>query len=769
MQVSDYSNISPEEARARITVLANRIFAEQFHQQFFIKHTDPYKHLQFEIAAFLDGRISEFHGWTDLLGQVTKPIKDAVESWIKWVKDEIFSKIWNTVSDWSKWLKDVLKGYIDSAIDWATSAYNKAVNIYDYITGTIKTVLDNAWSVLSNIATTIYNQAVKAVTIVKDWIADFYNKAKDVWDGITETVSGAFETLSKQVAALPQAIASAFQNAISYIRNALQGFWNDVIAPIGEKVKGAMDWMSEQITNLMSTAWDAILSALRSIAPVTPEKAEEAGISALKIAGLAGGGLLAMTAVWDLIHPFKDVIPGEVKAMLYDVTNFRLILGGLAGALVGAAIAQPAKYLYNSIFQPYIPREDDLKRFLWRGHITEEEYLNYLQYHGYSDKFRTAYLELTKQIPPPSDLTRFVVREVALMPDDYPTPQFFIDAMSKWGYDDYWARAYWWSHWELPAFGQLQEAYFRDIITREEFRKYIVWHDYSPDPRPGISKSDVDIMNELIFKMPDKLDARWMRRWGIITTEEHKRLLKYEGLHPDWLDRVALAEKMNMLSDERTEVKSALRSQYLIGIITQQVLQAKLREIYYTPEETEMLLRAAEERYRTELTKDAIDAAKYSYRLGYTTKEQLAEQLINLGISDEKVQKIVAIETARAVETRREALQESIYIYGRDTVIKRFREGLTTDRELEEELRMIGYQDRQIPHFRTIAYLERDYDFAMTVLSTVKRAYKKKKIDDSRFIELLRSFGFTDDKISLELSLLKLELGLGLEGEEVAG
>jgi len=62
--------------------------------------------------------------------------------------------------------------------------------------------------------------------------------------------------------------------------------------------------------------------------------------------------------------------------------------------------------------------------------------------------------------------------------------------------------------------------------------------------------------------MPDKLDARWMRRWGIIDSDEHKQLLKYEGLHPDWLDRVALAEKMNMLSDEQISIPLTVLNRY---------------------------------------------------------------------------------------------------------------------------------------------------------------------------------------------------------------
>jgi len=74
-----------------------------------------------------------------------------------------------------------------------------------------------------------------------------------------------------------------------------------------------------------------------------------------------------------------------------------------------------------------------------------------------------------------------------------------------------------------------------------------------------------------------------------------------------------------------------------------------------------------------------------------------------------------------------------------------------------------------IERLKLAARLERDYDFAMTVLRYAKLALRKKKITDIRFIELLRTFGFTDNKILLELDLIKLAYGLGLEEEEIGG
>ncbi|MBW2672789.1 MAG: hypothetical protein JRD89_05125 [Deltaproteobacteria bacterium] len=782
LEIHDYSALSAEEAQRRLVHVAHRILAEQYHEQFFIKDPRPEQYLKYELQAFWEGTIQELHGWTNPVGQAIYNLQKWFSSYFSWFWENYVWGNFQIIMDWFERLWRDAVSYMQLAyltvLDMQRWLFDLTAQISVAVAEGVRyAASDIAWAVQMRLVPAIQGifEVYKAFwdkmpyLIDRNWreTQSVSGKLDAVWNDITTQISGAFETLSQQAAALPQAVASGFQNAMLVLKDVFATIWNEVLVPFGGTLAEGVSAVGEQLGNVTITVLNSLYNVLRGFAPLTPDRAGEAAISMLKITGTAAAGLLGMSAVWDLLHPFKDVIPGEIKAMLYDVTGFRTILGGLVGALATAAVIQPSKYMYNYILQPYIPREDDLKRFLWRGLITEQDYREMLRYQGYSKRWVDNFVELTHEIPPPSDLVRFVVREVALMPEDYETPEFFLEAMRKWGYEDYWSRAYWWSHWELPAFGQLQEAYFRDIITRDEFEQYIKWHDYSPTPRPGVSKSDLEIMYELIFRMPDKLDARWMRRWGIIDSDEHKQLLKYEGLHPDWLDRVALAEKMNMLSDERTEIKSAYRSQYLIGIITSPVLQQKLREIFYTPEETEFLIRAAEERYKYEILKDAIDAAKYSYRLGKITLEELTKQLYDLGISAEKVQKIVSVEAARAIEARREAYGESVYIYGRDVAIRRFREGITTQNDLEIELRLLGYSERQIPHLRTVALLERDYDFAMTVLSYVKTAYRKRYIDDVRFIEILRSFGFTDEKIQLELSLIKLAYNIGLSEQEI--
>jgi len=702
LEVNDYSNLTEREARERYIKLANRIFAEQFHQDFFIKDPRPERYLKFEIIAFWEGRIQELHGWTDPLGQVARWIVDRVRSALSWLWTSLIQPGVRAIVSSFRWLWD-------AAVSWARSAYNTAVNVWNrvisihvFLTTTLFSTVQRIWNTLAGIGRVVYDNVRSALSVVRDvfvmiwnthirpgievivggfrwiwdaavewaqkavtWAQNAYNAIVKAWESITERISGAFETLVKAVAGLPQVIGSAFQNAISFLGDVLKHVWQDIFVPIGQKIMEGMQWIANKLGEVFNTAWNAIKSMLTAIAPVTPDRAENAGLTALKIAGLAAGGLLAMTAAWDLIHPVKDIIPGEIKAMIYDVTNFKLILGALAGSLVFAAITQPARYFYNSIFMPKLPDVRQLIELRSRGKLSKSDYAKYLKYHGFAPHLHDYFEEL------------------AITPVRY----FALNAVARSGYFD--------------------EAFFSEELQRS-----------------GYSQRAQEVMLQMYRQTANEAARGY---YGSVVIRRYRA-----GI----VDRDGLAEELKMLGYPETQ-----RDQLITGA-----------ELYYDLDTVE----------------DYVDAIRYSYRRGKITIDELRSKLASLGIRDDRIQRIVAIELSRAKEDVGSTEQEEVRAYGRGTVIKRFREGLITPVELVEELRMLGYSEQWIERLRHVALLERDYDFAMTVLSYVKTAYRKRKIDDTRFIEILRSFGFTDEKISLELSLLKLAYGLGLEEEEVA-
>jgi len=723
--VNDYSYLSPEEARKKVLTLIHRIHSEQFHKQFFVRDPRPEYYLKYEIHAYLSGTIEEFHGWTDPIGQALDFVYSSLTWW--------FWDFWYyTVRPGIEWILEGFEWLWESAVDWARDAYykakdafNKAVDIYNYLTQTIYEKLRDAWEWLKDIGSTIYSKAREAVNIVWDWLVkvwndyikpgvssivsgfkwlweqavnfaqsaviwarNAYNRVTDAWGDIVGQVSGTFERLSQQMAALPQAIASGFQSAVSYLYDVLKKVWDDVLVPFGEQVSKQIQIAAEWFINAVGGIFDEILSLLSQYAPTTPEKAWNLVKIVIPVSIAATVAPYAATAAAELAHPLKRIGLTDIASKIHETLGLGTIGSFALGAIVGSAIKTPLNYFVNAIFRPNLPGFGDVHGMLGRYAMSEKEFRQFMRWYGIDDKWYWIYSELGTS-PSPTMTLRYYARYVGLKPEEV-----------------------------------------------------------------------ADIMSKL--ETGEGLDVRTETNWFL------RELLRM-GRSVEWMKaftRLCLIESTRQVRDQYA--REILRD-YEYGLISKDELGHELRAVGYPETQRTLLLQFAEVRSDRADVMEHIKALQFSYRRGKITIDEFKAGLAALGLREDKINRLVAIELARAREDVGTTQEEEVRAYGRGTVIKRFREGLITEVELEQELKMLGYSDQWIERLKQVARLERDYDFAMTVLSYVKTAYRKGKIDDTRFIELLRSYGFTDEKILLELSLLKLAYGLGLTEEEVGG
>ena len=785
MQIRDLSHLPQHEARRKYVYLAHRIYAEQFHKNFFIRDPRPEYYLKYELIAFWEGRIQEFHGWEDPLGQVAEWIVDQVKGFINWFWTNIMEPGIDAIVGSFEWLWNQARDYASSAYAYASLIWDKIRNIGSEIYNQCRSALNIVWSWL----TQLYNNYISpAISVAKSYLASLisearsvaqsavnwahqaYNQISNAWSNIVETVSGKFEALSQQMAALPQAIASAFQSAVSYIwevikiasAKAAEGLVclkNSVV----QRIWGALEWFRSLLGNLFRSAIDFILKGLDTISNAIKKGSVAPAYNMLFTYAASGLAMASLVSALGTKVMGTGIEVGEIGHYLQDLLKPSEVKSLVLGTALGIAVATPLRYYYKAKFTPEIPTITEAREMLWRGVLSEEEFREVVRKHGFGGKFEKGFVELTKALPSPSDLVQFVVKECFPLEKLPEAPKQFVEAMKKHGYDELWCRAYWEAHWKLPSFEQLQEAFFRGIINLDEFRKYIVWHDYKPTPRPGISKSDVDIMNELIYKLPDKLDARWMLRWGIITKEEFKQIISWRGYHPDWLDKVYEGEYWNLLLDERTAVKSAITALYEMGWCDETQLRQILKEIRYIDDEINFLVRAANFRRTKEIIEAQIAAVKWQFRLGQITQEQFRAKLAEIIKVPEVLDAVYYAEIARMKEVGRENPEEKVREFGRGVVIARFADGLITEVELVQELKSLGYSEAQIERIKIYAKLKRDYEFAKDVLSALRTAWWRRRIDDTRFIELAKTYGIPEEKIKQELSLLKLKLGVGAE------
>lgn len=79
--------------------------------------------------------------------------------------------------------------------------------------------------------------------------------------------------------------------------------------------------------------------------------------------------------------------------------------------------------------------------------------------------------------------------------------------------------------------------------------------------------------------------------------------------------------------------------------------------------------------------------------------------------------------------------------------VRRFREGLTTDAELEKELTTLGYTPDEVRRYKLQAALEYETDYTMDLFAGLRDGFRKDQITEAEFTEGLRMLGMVPDRV----------------------
>jgi len=284
---------------------------------------------------------------------------------------------------------------------------------------------------------------------------------------------------------------------------------------------------------------------------------------------------------------------------------------------------------------------------VWRGAKMPEEYAEFLRYTKIREDYVDVIPVLLERVPPVTDLIRFVVRECFPLHALDPSPDEFVSYMAYYGFDELWCRGYWEAHWVLPALGVLYEAFWRGVLTENEVRKFIVWHDYKPAPRPGIKLSDVDIVLELAYKLPGRILARWGLEWGIWDEDAFKIFLAATGLHPDYVDDVFEIEKANVFREHISRVRSAAIALFVKGYWSWEDVDKTLMELLYPEPARELMRKEAELKREEEHRDEMVRVLREAYRRGLITRDDFVTRLAEHVVDDVTLNLIVAREDVR--------------------------------------------------------------------------------------------------------------------------
>lgn len=512
----------------------------------------------------------------------------------------------------------------------------------------------------------------------------------DVWKELGKTVGRALKPLADMGAAIWKGLTdSAGDMAESFMEGAAGV--SDAVEPlIAPHLASIMEEATESIMpgspkKEIKEASDKLTKAMmKALEDITPKKGESPPSLEALLAAVTG--LIATnTALYistsgitmglDLVHPVKEL--GFREAGMDLINSFQLpaMIGPTLQAPIWSGVIAPLRMRMNQRYPYLIPESNMLPYMRAKDLITEELYQENMRYHAldktWSDHmlentarypsfselktmvhrgvatmedvkgalskslvhadFLNGYETLVPSIPSVSDLIRFAVREA------YPDATTFTEhyaKMSEWmskiGFSQYFADAAWTAHWLIPTTSQTDNLLHRGEISEAEHTALYILNDIRPQDIPNLRK--------LTWKLPGRIEARWMFRWGQIDVDDLRDFLVKDGLDPAYADQAAMAiAKNQFLSDINRQVAN-IKADYSRGYSVEATLSAELSDLGLRSEIVEFhVLDALADRTR------AIHDEELR-----TLRAQYARGAINMADVVAAVEPIIIDEEARA-------------------------------------------------------------------------------------------------------------------------
>jgi len=589
----------------------------------------------------LNGVQGWFEGlWSEIsraASAAISPVLNWIWSGVTWVKDRILegvSGLWTSIVSAFEGAKTAILGWVRSAQDAIGSDLNS-------LGSSLRTMITGGLNALGSSLSSLGSSLSSALDQARGRIE---SGLSGVQTSLTAAVSGATNSLATMfngaMATVGSWVSDALKGAAEAMGKGLTAFW-DWLSPklawLSAQIVGAATMvqaavapffemmgrgMVSQVTTIFSpgspdtimlaeaeTAFKTMFEELQALTHIKKESLPpyEAIVSAA--ASILGRFLLLKLAVEgaaaaiDAAHPIKGLKAHEIAAGIMGILDMPSVIGPLLQEPIRQGIMIP-----------------------W-GQYWAQRY--------------------TPQIPGPGDLIRFVVREVL-------TPDEFYGAMPLHGYGERWARAYWDAHWVLPAFGNLVDAFHRGIITEGDLTKFLVWHDYSPTARPGVSKTDLEIMRGLIKTPIGRVDLRRGYELGRISFEDMVTRFEWLGYEED-SRLIAEIQAREALAEEIGKLRDNAKADFVKGYIDENEIRTALKELDYGDDIIEYHVRDAVQDRRRAYLDDMVAYLKDAYIKNYiTTEEELEAELSKII----KIPDVVALEVDRAYIQKKGKVKE---------------------------------------------------------------------------------------------------------------
>lgn len=333
-------------------------------------------------------------------------------------------------------------------------------------------------------------------------------------------------------------------------------------------------------------------------------------------------------------------------------------------------------------------RDGSLRNLLTDAATTEK-----LAGYGFKPEEIALIKKLFFYIPPAPDLIRMAVRE-AFSPEiaerfgqyeDFP-PDF-----AKWaaqqGISDFWAKAYWAAHWDLPSPLQGFEMLHRGVASEADLKLLLRALDVMPFWREKLI--------QISYNPYTRVDTRRMYNVGVINAQEVKRAYMDLGYDNEKAEKMTQFTIAINTETERDLTKADILDGFKRNLLPEGEAIDLLLSMGYDEREAHFYIER-EKQKREEAKKKQVETnVKRKYERGIFDEAQATGELLKEGFTQGEIDELLDM----WIRTK----SEQVYV---PTVsdLKSFLAGaIIAETEFTEELRKKGMSDKHISWYVQLA------------------------------------------------------------------
>lgn len=366
-------------------------------------------------------RVVDTYSWVkDLYTNFTAKVGEAISSWFAqkwdWLTTKV-SDLWSWLEDIYSWIEDMWQNFKTKLIEAINAIlapvkqtitgiltsfradlptilqYNSpevrdellafwptSTSIWDYIKAFLKYAMWAPWHIHDLMA-------VFWAKIRDEDIEPHFKKIEDDFIKIMDPDVGFGAFVKSEIA---DPILDAIQHIWEWLGDWFKSVWQDItegiktfftetlpgwFATIWEKIRGTAAWIWDKVSEVASEFLDMVLQVVNLHSPILPEGGMGTLKGVMKVGLALAGGLGLMTIAGNLVHPLHSLGLEHVSAMVYDMTNYKVLIGAGMGVIAAAAIRTPLTYYFNNLLRPWMLRPGDFMELLSREAFEHPELL----------------------------------------------------------------------------------------------------------------------------------------------------------------------------------------------------------------------------------------------------------------------------------------------------------------------------------------------------------------------------------------------------------